>query len=229
MPALDGVVFYEPRKSIIDVVQAVGRVMRKKEGKRFGYVVVPVVTTRDGGMDMALETSKQSKIQLEVIRALRAHDDRIDRLYNHLTLARDQTNVDTDKEPPEIVIPPPLKHSYEVLKPIILKKVGGFYFEDYGKRLGEVAADIERKIKSRLASRTDKKYSTIIDNIHTNLMETVGETITHDDAVQALAQHVATKPVFDQLFHTDFNNPVANAFSTAVADLSFKEETEPLK
>ena len=229
VPALDGVVFYEPRKSIIDVIQAVGRVMRKKEGKRFGYVVVPVVTTRDGGMETALETNKQSKIQLEVIGALRAHDDRIDRLYNHLTLARDQTNVDTDNEPPDIVIPPPLKHSYEALKPIILKKVGGFYFEDYGKRLGEVAADIERKIKSRMANRADKRYSMIVDNLYANLVGVVGETVTHDDAVQALAQHVVTKPVFDQLFQTDFNNSVANAFGAVVADLNFKEETEPLK
>ena len=229
VPALDGVVFYEPRKSIIDVVQAVGRVMRKKEGKRFGYVVVPVVTTRDGGMETALETNKQSKIQLEVIEALRAHDDRIDRLYNHLTLARDQTNVDTYNEPPDIVIPPPLKHSYEALKPIILKKVGGFYFEDYGRRLGEVAADIERKIKSRMANRTGKRYSTLIANLHANLVGAVGETVTREDAVQALAQHVATKPVFEQLFQTDFANPVADAFDAAVTDLNFKEETEPLK
>ena len=155
---------------------------------------------------------------------------RIDRLYNHLTLARDQTNVDTYKDPPGIVIPPPLKHSYEALKPIILKKVGGFYFEDYGKRLGEVAADIERKIKSRMANRTGKRYSTLIDNLHANLVGAVGETITREDAVQApLAQHVATKPVFEQLFQTDFANPVADAFDAAVTDLNFREETEPLK
>ena len=41
VPALDAVLFLQPRKSIVDVVQAVGRVMRRSEGKDFGYVILP--------------------------------------------------------------------------------------------------------------------------------------------------------------------------------------------
>ncbi len=36
VPALDAVLFLNPRKSIIDVVQSVGRVMRRAEGKKYG-------------------------------------------------------------------------------------------------------------------------------------------------------------------------------------------------
>ncbi len=42
VPALDAVLFLNPRKSIIDVVQSVGRVMRRAEGKRYGYIILPI-------------------------------------------------------------------------------------------------------------------------------------------------------------------------------------------
>ena len=43
VPALDAVVFLAPRKSQVDVVQAVGRVMRRAEDKQMGYIILPVV------------------------------------------------------------------------------------------------------------------------------------------------------------------------------------------
>ena len=43
VPALDAVIFLDPKQSQVDIVQAVGRVMRKSEGKKFGYIIVPVV------------------------------------------------------------------------------------------------------------------------------------------------------------------------------------------
>ena len=43
VPSLNAVAFLDPRDSQVDVVQAVGRVMRRAEDKRFGYIVVPVV------------------------------------------------------------------------------------------------------------------------------------------------------------------------------------------
>lgn len=42
VPALDAIMFMHPRKSQIDVVQSVGRVMRRAEGKKLGYVILPV-------------------------------------------------------------------------------------------------------------------------------------------------------------------------------------------
>ena len=42
VPALDAVLFLQPRRSIVDVVQAVGRVMRLAPGKDYGYVILPV-------------------------------------------------------------------------------------------------------------------------------------------------------------------------------------------
>ncbi len=42
VPALDAVLFLHPRNSLVDVVQSVGRVMRKAKGKEYGYVILPV-------------------------------------------------------------------------------------------------------------------------------------------------------------------------------------------
>ena len=42
VPSLDAIMFLHPKKSQVDVVQAVGRVMRKAEGKNLGYVIIPV-------------------------------------------------------------------------------------------------------------------------------------------------------------------------------------------
>ena len=41
VPALDAVLFMEPRTSLVDIVQAVGRAMRKAERKQYGYIVLP--------------------------------------------------------------------------------------------------------------------------------------------------------------------------------------------
>lgn len=42
VPALDAVIFFDTRESIVDIVQSVGRVMRKAEGKQYGYIILPV-------------------------------------------------------------------------------------------------------------------------------------------------------------------------------------------
>ena len=78
VPSLDAVVFMEPRESQVDVVQAVGRVMRKAEGKRFGYIVVPVVIPPGQDVLSALERGGDGYEALgRVLRALQSHDGRL--------------------------------------------------------------------------------------------------------------------------------------------------------
>ncbi len=78
VPSLNAVAFLDPRDSQVDVVQAVGRVMRRAEDKKFGYIVVPVVV--QPGMDVAdaLRNSPEGYHTLgKVLRALQAHDERL--------------------------------------------------------------------------------------------------------------------------------------------------------
>ena len=78
VPRLDAVAFLDPRDSQVDVVQAVGRVMRKAEGKRFGYIIVPVVVERGDDVVAALERGTEGYRTVgRVLRALQAHDGRL--------------------------------------------------------------------------------------------------------------------------------------------------------
>ena len=78
VPSLDAVAFLDPRDSQVDVVQAVGRVMRKAPGKRFGYIVVPVVVEPGSDVAAALERGTEGYRTVgRVLRALQAHDGRL--------------------------------------------------------------------------------------------------------------------------------------------------------
>ncbi|MYA68238.1 MAG: N-6 DNA methylase [Gammaproteobacteria bacterium] len=78
VPQLDAVAFLEPRDSQIDVVQAVGRVMRKAPGKRLGYIVIPVVVEPGADLIESLVTGTEGFQGVgRVLRALQAHDGRL--------------------------------------------------------------------------------------------------------------------------------------------------------
>ena len=81
-PSLSAVGFIEPRKSPVDVIQAVGRVMRRSEGKRLGYIVCPIVIppNQDAEQWLANSNSPDDGWQAlgQILMALRAHDDRIE-------------------------------------------------------------------------------------------------------------------------------------------------------
>ncbi len=78
VPSLNAVAFLDPRDSQVDVVQAVGRVMRRAEDKSFGYIVVPVVVPPGQDVADALRNSPEGYHTLgKVLRALQAHDERL--------------------------------------------------------------------------------------------------------------------------------------------------------
>ena len=68
VPALDAVLFLAPRKSQVDVVQAVGRVMRKAEGKQMGYIILPVVISEDEDPTQALDNNRTFQVVWSVLR-----------------------------------------------------------------------------------------------------------------------------------------------------------------
>jgi predicted helicase len=87
VPALDAVLFLTPRNSQIDVVQSVGRVMRRAPGKTRGYVVLPVVLPAGVSPELALQDNKSFAVVWQVLQALRSHDDRFDAMINRIDLA----------------------------------------------------------------------------------------------------------------------------------------------
>ena len=89
VPTLDAIMFLHPRNSQIDVVQAVGRVMRKAPDKLMGYVILPVGIPAGVPADVALNDNKKYRVVWQILNALRAHDERLDTVINQGGLGQD--------------------------------------------------------------------------------------------------------------------------------------------
>ena len=92
VPALDAVAFADPRKSQVDIVQAVGRAMRKPMGKSkkaTGYIILPVYLTKKELKDpeTAVEGSAFEPV-LQVLRALKDHDPFMARFMAKILVAK---------------------------------------------------------------------------------------------------------------------------------------------
>ena len=86
VPSLDAVMFLAPRKSQVDVVQSVGRVMRRAEGKQFGYIILPIgISPKDKPEDV-LDKDEKYRVVWDVLQALRSHDDRFNAEINSIEL-----------------------------------------------------------------------------------------------------------------------------------------------
>ena len=76
LPAIDCVVFTDPKKSKVDIVQAAGRALRLSPGKKFGYILIPLIIPEN---ENATEAAKDTAFEeiVATIRALATQDTRI--------------------------------------------------------------------------------------------------------------------------------------------------------
>jgi len=248
VPALDAVMFLSPRKSVVDIVQSVGRVMRldKDSGKQFGYIILPIGVPSGMTPEDALKDNKRYAAVWEVLQALRAHDERFDALINRISLskARDEkVNVigvgggQAWGEQGELdLVYPDLDQWRDAIYARIVKKVGSReYWTDWAK---DVAGIAERQITRITTLLGDPKTTSVRDEFETfldGLRGNLNEGISEKDAVEMLAQHLITRPVFNALFDGDEfldNNPVAQAMErmlSALDEHDLEAENESLQ
>lgn len=89
VPALDAILFMHPRKSQIDVVQSVGRVMRRAPGKKMGYVILPIGVPAGMTPEEALNDNERYRVVWQILNALRSHDERFEGRLNQADLGED--------------------------------------------------------------------------------------------------------------------------------------------
>jgi predicted helicase len=92
VPALDAVLFLHPRNSIIDIIQAVGRVMRRAPGKDYGYIILRVAVPEGVPPNEALDDNERYKAVWQVLNALRSHDDRFNAEVNRIGLNKSRSD-----------------------------------------------------------------------------------------------------------------------------------------
>ena len=76
VPTIDLVYFSDPKNSKVDIIQAVGRALRKKEGKKLGYIVVPIYHSDNKEVENSISEGSYKNL-LQVIRSLCDQDERL--------------------------------------------------------------------------------------------------------------------------------------------------------
>ncbi|MDO8039566.1 type ISP restriction/modification enzyme [Janthinobacterium sp. SUN137] len=216
VPALDAVIFLNPRDSVVDVVQSVGRVMRKDPAgrKKYGYVILPIGIRKDTSPETALNDNKKYRVVWQVLNALRAHDDRLDKQFATIDLtgkANGIVNVigvgggndKTDRVPDQLGFafdPIELGKWQDAMFAKIVNKCGNRrYWEDWAKDIAEIADRHQMRIRA-LLDKPHSKGKKAFDEFLKGVRKNLNPSVSQNDAIEMLAQHIITKPVFDALF-----------------------------
>lgn len=258
VPALDAVMFLNPRNSVVDVVQSVGRVMRTAHGKKYGYIILPIGIPSDMSPEEALKDNQKYKVVWQVLQALRAHDDRFNATVNQIELNKarpEQIQVigvgggagdegDGEGKPKGEGQVAPMQYAFNfphveewrdaIYAKIVLKCGDRRYWEQWAADVVDIADRHIARLKALLTGANaehKKAFAEFLGGLRHNLNPSISE----DDAVEMLAQHLITKPVFDALFEgysfTE-KNPVSLVMQTML-DLmegqALGKETETLE
>mgnify|MGYP001239004829 CR=1 FL=1 len=240
VPSLDSVLFLSARNSQVDVVQSVGRVMRKSEGKKYGYIIIPVVVPADVEPEHALDDNERYKVVWTVLNALRAHDDRFNATVNKIELNKKRPNqiivggseygFDGDGNPieksrdgyegtdPSKEIGRQIAIQFEQLQDVVfarmVQKVGDRrYWEQWAKDVAKIAERQIERIKYLINEKKDQRAA--FDKFLSGLQKNINPSINEEQAIEMLAQHIITQPIFDALFE-GYSFVKSNAVSMAM-------------
>lgn len=244
VPALDSVIFFDTRESIVDIVQSVGRVMRKADGKKYGYIILPVCIPSEKVKDYNsyIDSDPQFKGIWKVIKALRAHDESLvdeAEFRRKIKVISGNTKGEGDDRGATEMLPLdfpmiPIDAVNEAVYAAIPKKLGDReYWSEWAKSIGGVAERLIARIKALIES--DAKMAKEFETFLKGLQDTLNPAVTQDEAIEMLAQHILTLPVFRALFEgSEFpdNNAVAKALQKIVTKLdasAVASETEGLE
>ena len=232
VPALDAVLFLEPRKSQVDVVQAVGRVMRRAEGKPMGYIILPVVVSADMDANQALDNNQTFQVVWSVLRALRSHDDRFDLEINSLDLNQKRSeriiiidgngngNGNDGDKVPQLKLDLIYKIPSGAIYARIVEKCGDRkYWPQWAEDVAQIADRIRSRVKGLLQDPAQITLHRDFQDFLADLRRTLHRELREEDVVAMVAQHLVTGPVFQALF-ADYDfvglNPVSRALSRLV-------------
>lgn len=226
VPGLDAIAFLSPKNSFVEVVQAIGRVMRKAPGKQFGYVIIPVVIPEGLEPDAVLSDNKRFKVVWDILSAIRSHDDGFHTLDNKVNILRVEPpsaasarREDSPPLPPPPSIPAELFGEYQKAIKAKLAKVCGErkYWSTWATEVAEVVRTQIARIRGLLerpGNPHEQEFGVFLEGLRANL----NPTITKDDAIEMLAQQLVSAPIFSAVFG-DFDFVAKNPVSQSLAPM----------
>lgn len=253
VPSLDAVVFISPKNSQVDVVQSVGRVMRRSEGKKYGYIIIPVVVPADAEGDKVLENHPNFKVVWTVLNALRAHDDRFNAEVNKIELSKkkpknilfggvgasrkdEDQHSDGDSKPRAASaaeqLATQLSMSFNDLQNVfyakLVTKVGTKrYWELWARDIAQIAEQHIERIKALIAD--NGKHRRAFDQLMRGLHRNINPGLSEQDAIEMLSQHIISRPVFEALFENyqfAASNPISRSMQKMLDLLDDETKTE---
>ena len=270
VPGLDAILFLHPRKSQIDVIQAVGRVMRKVEGKDMGYVILPVGIPPNMAATDVLNQNERFRVVWQILNALRAHDERLDAEINQGGLGQDvdhriaivdgrpdrflkdvTAKVDTlpvstttpllngggGREPSDNgVLSVEINDLSKAIMAKLVEKCGTRdYWEDWARDVAEIAERHVTRITA-LVHQEGTDAAAFFEDFLKELRANLNASLSEEDAIEMLAQHLITRPVFEALFDTEQafirQNPVSAAMEeilSVIDETNINKEAETLE
>lgn len=253
VPSLDAVVFVSPKNSQVDVVQSVGRVMRRSEGKKYGYIIIPVVIPETVEGEEVLSKHPNFKVVWTVLNGLRAHDDRFNAEVSKIELSKsrpkhilfggvpgdddstDSSLVETKEQRRESAaqeMARQLSLQFEDLQNVfyakMVTKVGSKrYWELWAKDIAQIAEGHIERIKKLIAD--EGRHKRAFDQLMNGLRRNINPNLTEQEAIEMLSQHLISLPVFEALFgNYEFaaSNPVSKSMQKMLALLDDETKTE---
>lgn len=231
VPALDAVCFMNPKSSQVEIIQAVGRVMRKVPGKTVGHVIIPLGVPPGAGPEDVLSNKKSFEMVWNVLRALRSHDERLDVEVNTADLKKkvpgrikfvgiDREGRWRDQQDDIKKIPlGDLDIPVAALYPKIVDEVGDrLYFSKWVSDVADVVARLQERIHTVIAGPSRERFGAYMKG----LRDTIRAGLTESEGVEMLAQHLVTRRIFNTLFGSDGfakQNPVSVYLDAILDDL----------
>ncbi len=231
VPALDSIIFFDGKSAMVDIIQAVGRVMRKAKRKKRGYIILPIALEESEikNLDEAVNNTNFKNIW-KVIKALRSHDPS---LVDEATFKEkikifgsdDGKNHNDEKTLFDAIL---LQDLADAMYNVMPTKLGDKnYWENFTKKTGNIARTLNERLKDIFSKNPE-----IFDNFLTSLRDNIHQSIKEDEALDMIVSHIITKPIFDALFGDNIKNPIAKALDKMVlklSDLGLEGETKDLK
>jgi predicted helicase len=221
LPSLDAVIFLSEKNSPVQIIQSVGRVMRLAKGKKFGYIIIPVLIPQGVNPVTALDDTKLFSTVLAVLRGLKSHDDTFVSEINRLRLNDDKTSEklivcgkpkDHGEEEADISDSGGRSQLGEMIHAIsdmdayrpalyakLVDKLGSdsdidIWADDVGKLAKRYIARIGESVGKE--GEAKRRFDAFVKDLQIN----INPSVDRDEAIRMLAQHTASMPVFESLF-----------------------------
>lgn len=231
VPALDSIVFFDGKSAMVDIIQAVGRVMRKAKRKKRGYIILPIALEESEikNLDEAVNNTNFKNIW-KVIKALRSHDPS---LVDEATFKEkikifgsdDGKKQSDEKTLFDAIL---LQDLADAMYNVMPTKLGDRnYWENFATKTGNIAKTLNNRLKD-IFEKNPEIFHGFLDSLRSNIHQNIKE----DEALDMITSHIITKPIFDAIFGENIQNPIAKALDKMVQKLStlgLEGETKDLK